>query len=157
MDEAATQASGLVVGRGLKRATLDPICRIHGAYVAIVDGEEQMLVGGTRRALDAVIHDALAAGAERTTILPVAVASHASSGECDVRARTSWHARSNRRWIGVPAWSLATPPLPRLLNSDPATRSLGSGTNSCRMATRIGLSEFHSLPAFENWVQSSST
>jgi [acyl-carrier-protein] S-malonyltransferase len=76
MDEATTQPSGLVAIRGLKRTTLDPICRTHGAYIAIVNGEDQMLVGGTRPALDAVIHDAQAAGAKHTTRLPVAVASH---------------------------------------------------------------------------------
>jgi [acyl-carrier-protein] S-malonyltransferase len=76
MDDATTEPSGLAAIRGLERATLDPICRTHGAYVAIVNGEDQMLVGGTRRALDAVISDALAAGAEHATTLPVAVASH---------------------------------------------------------------------------------
>jgi [acyl-carrier-protein] S-malonyltransferase len=76
MDEATTQPSGLVAIRGLKRTTLDPICRTHGAYIAIVNGEDQILVGGTRTALDAVIHDALAAGAKHTTRLPVVVASH---------------------------------------------------------------------------------
>jgi [acyl-carrier-protein] S-malonyltransferase len=35
-----------------------------------------MLVGGTRRALNAVVDDAREAGAERTTVLPVAVPSH---------------------------------------------------------------------------------
>jgi [acyl-carrier-protein] S-malonyltransferase len=76
MDEATTEAAGLVAIRGLKRASLDPICRTHGAYVAIVNGEDQILVGGTRKSLDAVIHDAQAAGAKHTTILPVAIASH---------------------------------------------------------------------------------
>jgi [acyl-carrier-protein] S-malonyltransferase len=76
MDEATTEAAGLVAIRGLKRAALDPICKAHGAYVAIVNGEDQLLVGGTRNSLDAVIHDAQAAGAEHTTILPVAIASH---------------------------------------------------------------------------------
>ena len=76
MDEATTQPSGLAAIRGLERATLDPICRTHGAHVAIVNGEDHMLVGGTMTALDAVIHDARAAGARSTTILPVAVASH---------------------------------------------------------------------------------
>jgi [acyl-carrier-protein] S-malonyltransferase len=76
MDEATTQPSGLAAIRGLARVTLDPICRAHGAYVAIVNSEDQLLVGGTTAALDAVIHDALAAGAEHTTTLPVAVASH---------------------------------------------------------------------------------
>jgi [acyl-carrier-protein] S-malonyltransferase len=35
-----------------------------------------MLVGGTRKALDAVARDARLAGAERTTMLPVVVPSH---------------------------------------------------------------------------------
>jgi [acyl-carrier-protein] S-malonyltransferase len=76
MDEATTEPSGLVAIRGLDRAALDPICRAHGAYIAIVNGDDQMLVGGARRALDAVVHDAQAAGASHTTTLPVAVASH---------------------------------------------------------------------------------
>jgi [acyl-carrier-protein] S-malonyltransferase len=76
MDAATTQPSGLAAIRGLKRDALDAICRAHGAYVAIVNGEDQMLVGGTREALAAVIHDAQLHGAERTTLLPVAVSAH---------------------------------------------------------------------------------
>jgi [acyl-carrier-protein] S-malonyltransferase len=76
MDKATTEPSGLLAVRGLRRDALDSICKPHGAYVAIVNGEDQMLAGGTRKALDAVVHDAQAAGAERTTILPVAVPSH---------------------------------------------------------------------------------
>src|SRR6202042_780515 len=76
MDKATTEPSGLVAIRGLRRNTLDPICKAHGAYIAIVNAEDQMLVGGTRKALDAIVHDAQAAGAERTTVLPVAVPSH---------------------------------------------------------------------------------
>jgi [acyl-carrier-protein] S-malonyltransferase len=76
MDEATTQPCGLVAILGLTRAMLDPICRARGAYVAIVNGEEHLLVGGTYKALEAVIRDAEAAGARRTARLPVAVASH---------------------------------------------------------------------------------
>ena len=76
MDKSTTQPSGLVAIRGLTRDKLDPICKAHGAYVAIVNAEDQMLVGGTRKALEAVAQDARAAGAERTTMLPVAVPSH---------------------------------------------------------------------------------
>jgi [acyl-carrier-protein] S-malonyltransferase len=76
MDKATTEPSGLVAIGGLRRDALDPICKAHGAYVAIVNAQDQMLVGGTRRALDAVVHDAQAAGAKRTTALPVAVPSH---------------------------------------------------------------------------------
>jgi [acyl-carrier-protein] S-malonyltransferase len=76
MDRATTQPSGLVAIRGLKRDRLDPICKAHGAYVAIVNAEDQMLVGGTRKALDAVVHEVRAAGAKRTTMLPVQIAAH---------------------------------------------------------------------------------
>src|SRR5207302_5731616 len=62
--------------RGLKRGPLESICRMHGAYVAIVNAEDRMVVGGTRTALDAVIRDAAIAGAQRTTMLPVRVAGH---------------------------------------------------------------------------------
>jgi [acyl-carrier-protein] S-malonyltransferase len=76
MDAATTQPSGLAAIRGLTRDTLDAICRAHGAYVAIVNGRDQMVVGGTREALAGVIHDAQLDGAERTTMLPVAVSAH---------------------------------------------------------------------------------
>jgi [acyl-carrier-protein] S-malonyltransferase len=76
MDAATTQQSGLAAIRGLNRGALDAICRAHGAYVAIVNAADQMLVGGRSEALAAVIHDAQIHGAERTTMLAVAVPSH---------------------------------------------------------------------------------
>lgn len=62
--------------RGLTREPLDAITRAHGAYVAIVKGRDQIVVGGTREALAAVIHDARLHSAERTTMLPLAVPAH---------------------------------------------------------------------------------
>ena len=76
MDAATTRQSGLVAIRGLGRAALDAICRTHDAYVAIVNGADEMLVGGTSGALAAVIQDAQVHGAERTTIVAVGVPSH---------------------------------------------------------------------------------
>lgn len=76
MDEATTQPSGLAAIRGLSRAKLEPICRAHGCFIAIVNGPDQMLVGGTRASILPLLDDASAAGAERTTLLPVEVASH---------------------------------------------------------------------------------
>jgi [acyl-carrier-protein] S-malonyltransferase len=76
MYSATTQACGLAAIRGLTRETLDAITRAHGAYVAIVNGRDQIVVGGTREALAAVIHDAQLLGAQRTTMLPVADAAH---------------------------------------------------------------------------------
>ena len=76
MDKATTEPSGLVAIRSLRRDAFDSICKAHGAYVAIVNAEDQTVVGGTRKALDAVVLDVQAAGAERTTVFPVAVPSH---------------------------------------------------------------------------------
>src|SRR5580658_3170298 len=76
MDAATTQQSGLVAIHGLKRNALDAICRAHGAYIAIINGADQMLVGGTSESLSAVIRDARIRGAQRTTTLLVTVPSH---------------------------------------------------------------------------------
>jgi [acyl-carrier-protein] S-malonyltransferase len=76
MDKATTEPSGLVAIRGLTQTALLPICKSHGAYVAIINASDQCLVGGTQASLAHVVVDAIAAGAVRTTMLPVAVASH---------------------------------------------------------------------------------
>ena len=76
MDAATQQPSGLAAVRGLSRAVLEPICQAHGCFIAIVNAADQMLVGGTRISLAEMVHDAMAAGAEHVTALPVAVASH---------------------------------------------------------------------------------
>jgi [acyl-carrier-protein] S-malonyltransferase len=76
MDAATTQPSGLAAIRGLPRSVLEPICQAHGAFIAIVNGADQMLAGGSHEALIGVVQDAVSAGAVSTTMLPVAVASH---------------------------------------------------------------------------------
>ena len=76
MDAATREPSGLAAVRGLARAVLEPICQAHGCFIAIVNAADQMLVGGTRVCLAELVHEAMAAGAEHVTMLPVAVASH---------------------------------------------------------------------------------
>jgi [acyl-carrier-protein] S-malonyltransferase len=76
MDRSTTQPSGLVAIRGLTRDKLEPICKAHGAYVAIVTAEDRMLIGGIRKALEVIARESRAAGADRATMLPVAVPSH---------------------------------------------------------------------------------
>jgi [acyl-carrier-protein] S-malonyltransferase len=76
MDAATTQPSGLAAIRGLTRSKLDQLCQAHDCFVAIINSADQMLVGGTRIALTLLMAAAVDAGAERTTLLPVAVASH---------------------------------------------------------------------------------
>ena len=76
MDAATLEPSGLAAIRGLMRPALQPICDRNGASIAIVNGADQMLVGGTQVALEAVMRQALAQGAAHVVLLPVAVASH---------------------------------------------------------------------------------
>jgi [acyl-carrier-protein] S-malonyltransferase len=193
MDKATTQPSGLAAIRGLKRDALEPICEAHGAYIAIVNAEDHMLVGGARKALDAVVHDAQAAGAERTTMLPVVVPSHTPllAEAC----------HSFRQALGKAHLPAEVPSGVRLLSgidgdtvfdvragADKLVRQIqqtvdwASCMESCRAAgvTKViefgpghalahmmhefmpdsdvhSLSEFHSLPGFEHWVESSST
>jgi [acyl-carrier-protein] S-malonyltransferase len=76
MDAVTTQPSGLAAIRGLSRAVLEPICKAHGAFIAIVNAADQMLVGGSHDALADVTREALSKGALHATMLQVAVASH---------------------------------------------------------------------------------
>ena len=76
MDSATKEPSGLAAIRGLTRQKLNSLCNLHGAYLAIINTADQMLIGGTCKSILAVIEDAKAAGANRTTLLRVSVASH---------------------------------------------------------------------------------
>ncbi len=76
MDRAFGRPSGLVAIQGLSRRQLEPLCRARDCHVAIVNGSDQMLVGGARDSLRDFVGDAEAHGARHVTALPVAVASH---------------------------------------------------------------------------------
>ena len=76
MDAATSQPSGLAAVRGLDRAALEQLCSRHGAFIAIVNAPDQIVVGGPRTALDPLLAEAEAAGAESLTPLAVEVPSH---------------------------------------------------------------------------------
>ncbi len=76
MDAATSAPSGLAAVRGLGRPAVEDLCNRHGAFIAIVNAADQMVVGGPCTALDALLAAAEAAGAERMTRLPVGVPSH---------------------------------------------------------------------------------
>ena len=76
MDEATKEPSGLAAIRGLSRGRLEPICNKHSAFIAIINGNDQFLVGGTQKALATVMAEATTHGAGSATMLPVAVSSH---------------------------------------------------------------------------------
>ncbi len=75
MDAASRDGDGLVAVRGLGRLDVEASCARHGASIAIVNDDDQYVVGGSAATLDAVVVDATARGA-RTRRLPVAVAAH---------------------------------------------------------------------------------
>jgi len=77
MDAACPEPSGLLAVRGTRRSALEPLCKAHGVEIAIVNGPDRMVVGGTRGALAALEPVLLAAGAKLIP-LAVAVASHTS-------------------------------------------------------------------------------
>lgn len=192
MDAATTQPSGLVAIRGLTRDTLDAISRTHGAYIAIVNAADQMLVGGTRKALQAVVHDARAAGAEHTAMLPVAVAAHTpllagasdrfrqaltkahlpaevpadvrllsgidGAAVFDVRAGADKLARQIQQSVDWAACmqSCRAAGVSKVVELGPGNALARLMREFMRDGDVHSLSEFHSLPGFEHWVQSSS-
>ena len=76
MDAATRAPSGLAAIRGLSRTALQKICAANDCGIAIVNGPDQILVGGTVATLEPLMQQALANGAARAALLPVAVASH---------------------------------------------------------------------------------
>ncbi len=75
MDAAGDPHDGLVAVRGIRRALLEALCKSHGVWPSIVNGEDQVIVGGAAEGLDALIDEAAAKGAT-TQRLPVHVAAH---------------------------------------------------------------------------------
>jgi [acyl-carrier-protein] S-malonyltransferase len=189
MDKATTRPSGLVAIHGLNRDTVDRICKAHGTYVAIVNAQDRMLVGGTRTALDAVVRDARVAGAERTTMLPVAVPSHTplladasdqfrqALAEVHLPARMPLDVRLLSGIDGDTVFDVQSG-AEKLASQIKQTVDWAACMESCRAAgvTKVielgpgdalahmmqefmpegdvhSLSEFHSLPGFEHWME----
>lgn len=75
MDAASPPDCGLLAVRGPTRAALDAVLATRGAFVAIVNGGDQFIVGGVASALDAVADDVIARGGSAQR-LSVAVAAH---------------------------------------------------------------------------------
>ncbi len=77
MDEAAAHApGGLAAIRGLPKDKIEALCRANGSHVAIVNGADQIVIGGSHEALAATLEAARAAGAGKVTELAVGVPSH---------------------------------------------------------------------------------
>ena len=75
MDAASPADAGMQAVLGLQRHTLQPLCDAHGAHVAIANGQDHFIVGGTQASLRALADAACTQGAEIRP-LPVHVPAH---------------------------------------------------------------------------------
>ena len=76
MDAAAPAGAGLAAIVGLRRPALERLLATHGAALAIVNGADSVVIGGTADALEACLAEATRQGAATARRLPVAVPSH---------------------------------------------------------------------------------
>jgi [acyl-carrier-protein] S-malonyltransferase len=78
MDESVTVPSGLLAVFGLKEEVLRALCRKHSTEIAIRNGFESFIVGGSADALMQLAEEAAKSGANRVTRLGVPTPSHTS-------------------------------------------------------------------------------
>lgn len=75
MDGASPADAGLQAVLGLERHVLQPLCDLHGAHMAIANGQDHFIVGGTHASLLRLADAAQAQGADIRP-LPVHVPAH---------------------------------------------------------------------------------
>lgn len=113
MDAAAPADGGLLAVIGLERGVIDALCRDHGVFVAIVNGDDHVVLGGQRPALDALQAAAESRGA-RSVPLPVSVPAHtpllasAAAAFAQRLAVTELHAPRTRLLAGIDGRSVVT-------------------------------------------------
>ena len=78
MDLAGGEHDGLVSVRGLPRDQVEALARLKDVEIAIVNPGDGFILGGRAEAVEAFREAALEAGAARSSVLAVSVASHTS-------------------------------------------------------------------------------
>jgi [acyl-carrier-protein] S-malonyltransferase len=78
MDLAGGEHDGLVSVRGLVRQQVEALARQKDVEIAIVNPGDSFILGGRAESVEAFREAALEAGAQRSTVLAVSVASHTS-------------------------------------------------------------------------------
>jgi len=78
MDLASGEHDGLVSVRGLTREQVEALARLKDVEIAIVNPGDAFILGGRVESVEASRLAALEAGAQRSTVLAVSVASHTS-------------------------------------------------------------------------------
>ena len=75
MNAASASADGMAALRGLTRSPVEALCAAYDVSIAIVNGDDHFIVGGSISGLDALTHDAVEKGASAQR-LRVGIASH---------------------------------------------------------------------------------
>jgi len=78
MDLAGGEHDGLVSVRGLAREQVEALARLKDVEIAIVNPGDGFILGGRTESVEAFRMAAMEAGAQRSTVLAVSVASHTS-------------------------------------------------------------------------------
>ena len=76
MDAAFPEPAGLLAIIGLNRRQVEEVAHRHGLHLSIVNGQNHMVLGGSKAALAEAEVSTLALGATRTVILAVTTPSH---------------------------------------------------------------------------------
>ena len=79
MDEASGAGHGLIAVRGMAAGRVEALCAHFGVEVAIVNGPDHFVVGGTTKNLLPLAERAAGCGAQTVRQLPIDVASHTSA------------------------------------------------------------------------------
>ena len=130
MDAATREPCGLGALGGLPRAAVDALCDGREAYVAIVNGPDRFIVGGTEAALADVLAEAEAKGAQRASRLPVEVASHTPL--------LAAAARAFGETLGRTSLPKRMPPGVRLLSGIDASQMVEIQAGAKKLAAQIG-------------------
>ena len=75
MNAASAGDDGMVALRGLARGAVEALCLAHGVSIAIVNGDDQFIVGGSCSTFEALMREAVEKGGSAQR-LRVAIASH---------------------------------------------------------------------------------
>jgi [acyl-carrier-protein] S-malonyltransferase len=79
MDAAAGLGTGLASVRGMSRSALETLCSTYDCEIAIILSSDSFIVGGPRSQLQLLSQQAPRLGAQRSSLLPVAIAAHTSA------------------------------------------------------------------------------
>ena len=143
MDAGLSEPAGMAAVSGLARARVGRIASEAGVFVAIDNGADRVVLAGPRADLRRAVEAAVAAGADRTTALPITVPSHtplmAAAAErfaAFVSERTDVRAPSVRLLSGIDGASVfsVVEGLGKLAQQVAQTVEWGACMASCRSA-----------------------